>query len=182
MVLLVTNALEITKTSELVQDSHKLSMARMELLLLELLSLEPVTTEEAIDLELGTRILEMLLDTFKGLDGLRTAKALDLEALTLIFDVLLKILKVHALLDLVVIASVQNFDLTQHLVEKFVLNFLEDWSIDKLSRSFLVVLLVYPVVFSALDEVNIFHLEDFAAGALFLGYSLSILVGNLKLA
>lgn len=61
------------------------------------------------------------------------------------------------------------------------MNFLEDWSINEFSRSFLIILLISSIVNTILDEVNIFHLEDLAAWALFLKDSLSILVSNLEL-
>ena len=86
MVLLVIDALKISKTLELVQDSHQLSMTRMELFLLELLSLVPISAEETIDLELRTRVLQMLLDSFEGFYGLGTAEAFNFKALTFVFD------------------------------------------------------------------------------------------------
>lgn len=89
MVLLVVDTLEVTETLELVQDTHKFSMARMELLHLKLFSLEPIPTEEAVDLEFGARVLQMLLDAFQSLDRLATAKALDIKALTLFIYMLL---------------------------------------------------------------------------------------------
>lgn len=92
MVLLVVDALKISKTLELVQDSHQLSVASMELLLLELLSLEPVPAEETIDFKLGARELQMLLDSFEGLNGLGAAEAFNLKALTLVLNVLLEVL------------------------------------------------------------------------------------------
>ena len=116
MVLLVIDALKISKTLELVQDSHQLSVARMELLLLELLSLVPISAEETIDLELGARVLQMLLDSLEGFDGLGTAEAFNFKALTFVFDMFLEVLKINALLDLVIVAPVQNFNLAQHLI------------------------------------------------------------------
>ena len=83
---------------------------------------------------------------------------------------------------MVIVAPMQNFNLTQHLIKKFILNFLEDWSIDKFSRTLLICLLICSVVFAILDEVNVLHLEDLAAWALFLCDSLAILVSNLELA
>ena len=61
------------------------------------------------------------------------------------------------------------------------MNFLEDWSINEFSRSFLIILLISSIVNTILDEVNVFHLKDLAAWALFLKDSLSILVSNLEL-
>lgn len=86
------------------------------MLLFELLSLKPISTEETIDLELGTGVLEMLLDSFEGLDRLGTAEAFNFKALTFVFNVFLEILQIYALLDLVIVASVQNFNLAQHLI------------------------------------------------------------------
>jgi hypothetical protein len=56
-------ARQFAQTLELVQDLHEFSMARMELFHFELFSLEPVSTEVTIDLELWARVFEMLLDT-----------------------------------------------------------------------------------------------------------------------
>jgi hypothetical protein len=44
------------------------------------------------------------------------------------------------------------------------------------------IFLIHPIVFSTINEVNVFHLEDLAPRALFLRYSLPILVSNLELA
>ena len=63
----------------------------MELLLFELFSLEPVSTEEAIDLEFGARVLQMLLDSLEGLNGLRTAEAFNFKALTFVFNMLFEV-------------------------------------------------------------------------------------------
>jgi hypothetical protein len=68
VIFLIIDALKISKTLEFVEDTHQFTVARMKLLHLELLSLEPVSTEEAIDFELGARILQMLLNSFKSLD------------------------------------------------------------------------------------------------------------------
>ena len=62
------------------------------------------------------------------------------------------------------------------------MNFLEDWCIHELSRSFLGIFLISSIVFTILDEVNVLHLEDLAAWALFLKDSLSVLVSNLEFA
>ena len=43
------------------------------------------------------------------------------------------------------------------------------------------IILISSVVNAILNEVNVFHLEDLAAWALFLKDSLAILVGNLEL-
>jgi hypothetical protein len=61
------------------------------------------------------------------------------------------------------------------------LNFLEDGSINKFPWSFLGVFFICSIVFSALNEVNILHLKNFATWALFLCDPLSILVSNFKL-
>ena len=63
----------------------------MELLLFELFSLEPVSTEEAIDLEFGARVLQMLLDSLEGLNRLRTAEAFNFKALTFVFNMLFEV-------------------------------------------------------------------------------------------
>lgn len=105
-------------------------MARMELLHLELLPLEPISAEIAIKLEFRTSIFQMLLNAPESLDRLRTTEALNLKALALDLYVLLKVLQIDALLNLVFIASVKHFDLTKHLIQKFVLDLLEDRSIN----------------------------------------------------
>ena len=66
---------------ELVQDTAELAVARMILGHLELLSLEPVPAEIAVDLELWTGVLEMLLDALKRLDRLGTTETLNFEYL-----------------------------------------------------------------------------------------------------
>ena len=43
------------------------------------------------------------------------------------------------------------------------------------------IFLIDPVIVIHIDNINIFHFEDFAAWALFLGHSLAILVGYLQL-
>jgi hypothetical protein len=63
----------------------------MELLLFELFSLEPVSAEEAIDLEFGARVLQMLLDTLEGFNRLRTAEAFNFKALTFVFNMLFEV-------------------------------------------------------------------------------------------
>ena len=181
MVFLIVDALKVSKTLKLVKDTHEFPMARMELLHLKLFSLEPVSAKVAINLELRTSVLQVLLNSFEGLDGLRTAEALDFEALALDIDVLLKIFEIDTLLDLIVIAPMQNFNLSKHLIQKFILNLLEDGSINEFSRSLFGVLLIDPVIFCSLNEINVLHLKDLAAWALFLRYPLSILVRNLEL-
>jgi hypothetical protein len=88
----------------------------MELLLLELLSLKPISTEETIDLKFRARVLQMLLDSFEGLNRLGTAEAFNFKALTFVFNVFLEVFQIDALLDLTIVAPMQNFNLAQHLI------------------------------------------------------------------
>lgn len=88
----------------------------MEFLHLELFSLEPVTAEITIDLKFRTIVLKMLLDSLQGLDLLWTAKTFDFKALALDIDMLFEIFKKDALLNLVIIAPMQDLDLTKHLI------------------------------------------------------------------
>ena len=106
----------------------------MELGHLELLSLEPVTAEIAIDLEFGALVFQMFLNSLERLDLLGATEALYFESLALVLDMLLEVLQVDALLDLRLVAAVEHFDLTKHLIEQLVLNFLEDREVDELTR------------------------------------------------
>ena len=86
-------------------------MAIVNLRVYELLSLEPASTEVAIDLQLGAIISQMLVNSFDSLNNLTTAKAFNLHALALVPDMPFKILHENALWNLVFIASMKNFDL-----------------------------------------------------------------------
>lgn len=77
---------------ELIQDRRELAVARVEVGILEMLSLVPTATKVAVDLELLAIVLQMLVDTFDGLDRLSTREALDLHALAFVFDMLFKVL------------------------------------------------------------------------------------------
>ena len=66
----------------------------------------PVAAEVAIDLELGTVIFQMLVDALDSLDGLTAGETDYFHALAFVENVALKVLQEHALLDLVLVASV----------------------------------------------------------------------------
>jgi hypothetical protein len=102
--------------------------------------------------------------------------------LALNVDVLLEVFKIDTLLHLVLVASVQHFNLTKHLIQKFVLNLLEDRCVDELSRPLFAILLLKSVVFIKPGDINVLHLEDLAARALLLSHPLAILVSDLELA
>ena len=99
----------------------------MVLRVLELLSLIPIAAEVAIDLELRTVVFQMFLNSLDSLDGLAAGETVDLHALALVENMALEVLEEHALLDLVLIASVEHLYLAKHLVQQLVLNLLEDW-------------------------------------------------------
>jgi hypothetical protein len=101
-------------------------MATVKLRIFKLLSLVPVSTVVAIDLQLRAVISQMLVNSFDSLNNLTAAKALNLHALALVLDMLFKVFQEYALLNLVVVASMEDFDLAQHLVQELVLNFLKD--------------------------------------------------------
>ena len=91
-------------------------MTRMELIHLELLPLIPVSAEVAINFKPRARILQMLLDTLQSLNRLGAGKALNFEALAFEIDVLFKVFQVDTLLNLGLVATMENFDLPKHLV------------------------------------------------------------------
>lgn len=96
---------------EFFKNSANLTVATVKLWVFELFSLIPVSTVVAIDLQLGAVISQMLVNSFDSLNNLTAAKAFNLHALALVLDVLFKIFQEDALLNLVVIASMENFDL-----------------------------------------------------------------------
>ena len=110
LVLLILNVVAL----ELLQDLADIVMAMMQFLVLEVGASEPITTQVAINFDLGTFELNVLLDAFECLDLLEASETLNLEAVALVLDVLLQVLQVHALLNLHLIAAMQHLDLAEH--------------------------------------------------------------------
>jgi hypothetical protein len=77
---------------EFIKDRSQLPIARMKVRVLELLSLVPVSTKVAVNLELRAIVLQMLVDAFDRLHYLSTGDTLDLHTLAFVFNVLFKVL------------------------------------------------------------------------------------------
>jgi len=88
------------------------------------------------------------------------------------------------LLDLVVVAAMKHFDLPEHLGQKFVLDFLENWFRHNFSRpTFRLISLLWlsDLRIRVSNHIDILELEDFATRTLPLVDFLSIFVGNPEL-
>ena len=120
------------RSLELMQNLQQVVVTLVDLLVFEICSCKPVAAHVAVDLDLRTFVLDVPLRTLEGLDTLEAGKAFDLEAETLVLDVLLEVAQVDALLHLLGITAVQNFDLADHLCEQLIL----DWSEDALRSHF----------------------------------------------
>jgi hypothetical protein len=86
----------------------------------ELLSLIPVSTVVAINLQLGAVISQMLVNSFDSLNNLTAAKAFNLHALSFVLNVLFKIFQEYTLMNLVVVTSMENFYLSYLLYHFFI--------------------------------------------------------------
>lgn len=93
-------------TLELLQNLANVEVATVLLLILEVGASEPITAQVAIYFDLRALIFDVLLDTFQSLHLLKTAETLYLEAIALVLYVLLEVHEIHALMKLLVIASV----------------------------------------------------------------------------
>jgi len=96
----------------------------MQLRILEVFSGQPVAAKLTINLEFLAVVLQMFGNAFVGLDLLVAAEALDFKALAFVLNVLFKVFKIHALVQLGLVALVHHLELAEHLSEKFVFNLL----------------------------------------------------------
>ena len=79
----------------------------------------------------------MLSNSIESLYSFCTTVALNLKTLTLVLDMLLEVFEVDTLLNLRFVTAMQNLDLTQHLLKKLILYWLEDGSVNHISWSLL---------------------------------------------
>jgi hypothetical protein len=84
-------------------------------------------------------------------------------------------------LDLVFEAAVLNFDFTNHVLEEFVLNFLEDWLRNEISRTFLRFSSARFTAFILLIEFSVLYFDGLAVRTSSLSNFESIAVRQLEL-
>ena len=140
----------------------ELRFARMNSLVLKLVSRKRVRAEEAIDFQFWAVIFDVLDDSFDGFNFLVAWKTLYIIAFAFVFQMLFDVLHENTLLDLIVEAAVLDFDFTNHVLEEFVLNFLEDWLWNEISRAFLRFSCPRFIAFVLIMEFSILYFDGLA--------------------
>lgn len=123
----------------------------------------------------------MLYDSFNSLNFCVARKTLYFIALAFVLEMLFDVLHKNALLDLIVEAAMLDFNLTDHVLQKFVLNFLEDGLGNQISRAFLRFSCTRLIVVFLIVELSILHLDSLAVRTCPLGNFETITISQLEL-